>query len=120
LLAVDNDPVALDALAQTLRGWGYRVVTATGPDDAQAVMAAHPADALLLDFHLDDGLTGLDVHARLSARFGPRPTLVLTADDGPDTRRQVAEQGLALLRKPVRALALKSVLDRLLAAAQAD
>ena len=83
-------------------------------------MTALAADAWLFDFHLDGGQTGLDVHARLSERFGPRPTLVLTADDRPATRQAVMERGLTLLRKPIRALALKSVLDRLLAAAQAS
>ena len=38
------------------------------------------------------------------------------ADDSLATRREVLEQGLTLLHKPVRPLALKSILDRLLAA----
>ena len=39
-----------------------------------------------------------------------------SADAGEDTRVAVQEAGLALLSKPVRPLALKSVLDRMLAA----
>ncbi len=116
LLAVDNDPVALEALSQTLRGWGYQVLTAHDLSGAATQMRAQAVDAWLLDFHLDHGATGLEVHEALSREFGERPTLVLTADDSAAMRREVQERGLTLLRKPVRALALKSVLDRMLAA----
>ncbi|MNW14817.1 hypothetical protein D3C71_2131560 [compost metagenome] len=53
---------------------------------------------------------------RLEATFGARPTLILSADRGEAVRRAVEEAGLSLLAKPVKPLALKSVLDRALAA----
>jgi len=70
----------------------------------------------LFDYNLDDGDTGTALQLRLGERFGARPTLILSADDSLATRREVLEQGLTLLHKPVRPLALKSILDRLLAA----
>ena len=120
LLIVDNDPLSLEALAEVLHGWGYRVSTASDRDSAMQAMAKGNVDAWLLDFHLDDGVTGLDVHTQLTERFGSRPTLMMSADDGGVVRREVMEHGLMLLRKPARALALKSVLDRLLAATRVD
>jgi len=53
---------------------------------------------------------------RLRERFGAQPTLILSADGGEAVRRDVLEAGLSLLGKPAKPLALKSVLDRLLAA----
>ncbi len=117
ILAVDNDPQALDALALLLRGWGYEVATATDSPSATAAMASSGADAWLFDYHLDGGLTGIALHDELAQRFGTRPALILSADDGGATRRDVLEHGLTLLRKPLRPLALKSVLDRVLASA---
>ena len=117
ILAVDNDPQALEALAMLLRGWGYRVTTAADAETAIRVMAVDTVDAWLFDYHLDDGLTGVALHDDLAERFGTRPTLILSADDGGATRRDVLEHGLTLLRKPLRPLALKSVLDRVLAVA---
>jgi PAS domain S-box-containing protein len=116
VLVVDNDPSALQGLAGLLRGWGYRVSEAA--DDAQAVaaMQAEAASLWLFDYNLDDGDTGTALQARLAQRFGPRPTLILSADDSLATRREVMELGLTLLHKPVRPLALKSIMDRLLAA----
>ncbi len=70
----------------------------------------------LFDYHLDDGDTGVQVAQRLVQRFGARPCLILSADQTEAVRHAVQEAGLLLLGKPVRPLALKSVLDRLLAA----
>ena len=44
------------------------------------------------------------------------PAVILSADPGAGVRRAVQEAGLVLLIKPLKPLALKSVLDRLLAA----
>ncbi|KRG84152.1 hypothetical protein ABB34_10120 [Stenotrophomonas daejeonensis] len=116
VLVVDNDPAALAGLAGLLRGWGYDVAEAGGDAGAVATMQVAPAALWLFDYNLDDGDTGTALHARLAGRFGARPTLILSADDSLATRREVLEQGLTLLHKPVRPLALKSILDRLLAA----
>ncbi|RNF85218.1 PAS-domain containing protein [Montanilutibacter psychrotolerans] len=113
VLAVDNDDQALRALAELLRRWGCEVATARDEDGAQAAMVATPAALWLFDFHLDRGDTGVDLAARLAARFGDRPTLVLSADRSEPVRRAVHEAGLSLLAKPMKPLALKSVLDRL-------
>ena len=115
ILIVDNDPAALSALRGLLEGWGCAVDAAADGAGAEARLRAQPAALWLFDFHLDDGDTGIALHARLRERFGERPTLILSADDSGDVRRAALEHGLSLLQKPVRPLALKSVLDRMLA-----
>jgi PAS domain S-box-containing protein len=116
VLLVDNDPLALAALARILGGWGCEVVTAC--DDASARNALLDDDAALwlFDYHLDAGDTGAALASRLAERFGAHPTVILSADTGEIVRRAVHEAGLPLLSKPLKPLALKSVLDRLLAA----
>ena len=116
VLLVDNDAQALAALAGLLRGWGCVVHEADGQQQAQAVLASHEVALWLFDYNLDDGDTGTALRQRLAQQGPGRPTLILSADDSLATRREVLEQGLTLLQKPVRPLALKSVLDRLLAA----
>lgn len=116
VLLVDNDPLAMDALAGVLQRWGYEVVTALDGVEAEAALHRAPAALWLFDYHLDDGDTGVALAQRLAAQFVPRPTLILSADRGEDVRRAVHEAGLSLLAKPVKPLALKSVLDRALAA----
>jgi CheY-like chemotaxis protein/anti-sigma regulatory factor (Ser/Thr protein kinase) len=115
VLVVDNEPLAGNALRQVLEGWGCRVSVAGHGPGAQAAIATDPADAWLFDFHLDDA-TGVALHGRLARDFGARPAVILTADPGEGVRRAVQDAGLPLLLKPLKPLALKSVLDRLLAA----
>jgi PAS domain S-box-containing protein len=116
VLAVDNDPVALSALTQVLEGWGCQVSTATDGAQAEAALSLRAAELWLFDYHLDDGDTGLQLMQRLSRRFGARPCLILTADQTEAVRHAVHDAELSLLPKPIRPLALKSVMDRLLAA----
>ena len=131
VLLVDNDPQALAALAAMLAAWGCRVHACADGVAAEALLRAHASDASgtraaeavgaqpalwLFDFHLDDGDTGVALYHRLSAAYGTRPTLILSADDSGEVRRIALEHGLALLPKPAKALALKSMLRRMLTA----
>ncbi|MHC9085471.1 hybrid sensor histidine kinase/response regulator [Luteimonas sp. RIT-PG2_3] len=120
VLAVDNDPAALQALSQVLEGWGCDVAVAADARGAEQALSARPADLWLFDYHLDEGDTGVALASRLRARFGARPCLILSADQTDAVRRAVREADLPLLAKPVRPLALKSVLDRLLSARTSD
>ncbi|QNP41908.1 hybrid sensor histidine kinase/response regulator [Lysobacter solisilvae (ex Woo and Kim 2020)] len=115
VLIVDNEPLAMDALRRVLEGWGCRVSAAARETEAANAIHGDPADAWLFDYHLDDD-TGVALHERLKDRHGARPTVILSADHTETVRRAVHEAGLPLLMKPLKPLALKSVLDRLLAA----
>lgn len=117
VLIVDNDPQALAALQAILAGWHCRDDACADGAAAEALLASGADPALwLFDYHLDDGDTGVALQSRLAARFGARPCLILSADDSGDVRRIALEHGLGLLPKPVKALALKSMLRRLLTA----
>ncbi len=116
VLAVDNDPIALEALRQVLAGWGCRVAVARDGADAETALTEGAADLWLFDYHLDHGDTGVRLAQRLGQRFGAKPCLILSADQTDAVRRAAQEADLPLSAKPLRPLALKSVLDRLLAA----
>ncbi|MDQ3287070.1 MAG: PAS-domain containing protein [Pseudomonadota bacterium] len=116
VLLVDNDPLALIALSSLLQGWGCDVITAANGTAAQQALSDRPAALWLFDYHLDDGDTGTQLAARLADEFGARPALILSADAGAEVRRSVHEAGLTLIGKPLKPLALKSVIDRWLAA----
>ena len=116
VLLVDNDPQALVALRLLLEGWGHAVDTAGNGDAAAACLSQEAADIWIFDYHLDDGDTGLALHARLCRRFAARPTLIVSADSDAQVRQAVNDAGLSLLGQPLKPLALKSLLDGLLAA----
>ena len=113
VLVVDNDIAVLKAMVELLSGWGCEVVAAT--DSFQAVTAAerqHP-DLLVVDFHLDNGVTGLDLRAALPVWMQAVPCIVVTADHSADVRDAVRSAGCHLLHKPLRPLALRSLMGRL-------
>jgi signal transduction histidine kinase len=116
VLVLDNEAPARMALRQLLEGMGCHVVDVGDSHSAHEKLCETQADLWLFDFHLDAGDTGVGAHGRLSEAHGPRPTLILSADAGAEVRAAVHEAGLPLLMKPLKPLALKSVLDRLLAA----
>lgn len=116
VLIVDNDPAALAALQGLLQGWGCDAVAATGRAAAIAAQRERPASLWLFDYHLDDGDTGLALACDLAGTGSAPPTVILSADGGAVVRHAVHEAGLTFLTKPLKPLALKSTLDRLLAA----
>ncbi len=116
VLVLDNEPEALAALGAVLEGWGAQVLAARTRGEADALLRAGRADLWLFDYHLDAGDDGLAAATALAFAHGRSPLLILSAAPGDAVRRAVQEAGVSLLAKPVRPLALKSVLDRLLAA----
>ncbi|MFN9738372.1 MAG: PAS-domain containing protein [Pseudomonadota bacterium] len=116
VLVVDNDPAVLRAMQALLSGWDLAVDVARDRAQAVAAAIAAPPALLLLDSHLDGGASGLGVREALVAACGARPAIVLSADHGEPVRAAVAAAGLPLLMKPVRPLALRSLMARLLAA----
>lgn len=116
VLVLDNESIARNALRQLLEGMGCSVVDVADIPDAHLAMSRSAADLWVFDYHLDDGATGVAAHEHLREVHGARPTVILSADAGADVRAAVHGAGLPLLMKPLKPLALKSVLDRLLAA----
>ncbi len=118
MLVVDNDAAALEALRQMLLAWGCDVIAAR--DVAALDASAHEAALWLFDYHLDEGDTGVALWKRLVAVHGARPTVILSADTGSDTRDAVRSVGLSLLNKPFKPLALRWAINHLLATASAE
>jgi CheY-like chemotaxis protein len=90
------------------------VLSARNCEDAQRLTQNLLPDLLLLDYHLDAGITGLQLRDRLLC--AQQPCIIITADHGEEVRRAVATADCHLLYKPLKPLALKSLMARLLAA----
>jgi signal transduction histidine kinase/CheY-like chemotaxis protein len=115
VLVVDNDADVLRGMQALLGGWLCEVLAARDGDEAQRLAAEATPDLLLLDFHLDGGDTGLALRERLAATIPARPCVIITADHSAEVRDAVAAAGCVLLHKPLKPLALKSAMARLLA-----
>ena len=116
VLIVDNEATALDALAGVLQSLGCEVIAASNGAAAMRALAQQPCALWIFDYHLDDGDDGVSLHHRLRELHASIPCLILSADRTGAVRTAAQEAGLPLLMKPLRPLALKSILDRMLAA----
>ncbi len=119
VLVVDNDEAVLRAMQALLGGWDLEVAVARDGAEALAAVRAARPQMLLLDYHLDGRETGLGVFAAIAATGMAPPAIIITADHGEPVRAAVTAAGLALLMKPLKPLALKSLMGRLLAAGEA-
>ena len=66
---------------------------------------------LIIDYQLDDGVTGLEVLNK--AQLTNLPVIVNTANHDESIREQVLDAGYPLLYKPLKAPALKRMIKRL-------
>jgi PAS domain S-box-containing protein len=109
-LVLDNDPHALAGTSALFASWGWQVDALRAPAHA----SAQTPDIMVLDYHLDAGMTGLDALSLLRERFGNIPAVVITADRDPLIRERLAAAGVSALYKPLKPLALRQVMQRLL------
>ena len=87
--------------------------TQRGGGDRAAGRDRRRADIILADYHLDDG-TGVEAVAAVRAAAGSDlPVIVITADHSAEVQREVRLRGYGLLRKPVKAAALRALMYQL-------
>jgi DNA-binding LytR/AlgR family response regulator len=116
ILAVDDEPPALDELAYLLRADPRVATVNTASDvaDAFRVLRDNDVDAVFLDIRMP-GLDGMEL-ARVLSRFAKPPAVVfVTAYD--DRAAEAFDLGVAdYVRKPVQADRIEESLRRVLAA----
>lgn len=117
---LDNEQTICDAMAQLLTAWGYQVYTAQCADSLWQLCHGQPLpDLLIVDFHLNQALNGVELAIALKQRLGEKakslPVLLLTADHSIELQPEAAKQIKQILHKPVRPLKLRLALQRLLA-----
>ena len=112
VICIDNERAVLDGMLQLLSGWGCHVVTASSREQALASLDGSHArpSVILADYHLDAG-TGLDAIAAVRAKIGfAVPAVVISADNSPEVLGLLRDAGVPLLRKPLKAAALRALI----------
>ena len=117
IVVIDDDALVLDGMRGILRSWGCNVVGAAS--DAVALAALRETgrrpDAIVSDYRLADGRTGIDAIERLRGTLGTAiPAFLISGDTSPERLRDARASGYHLLHKPVPPMALRAMLNRLL------
>lgn len=105
VVVVDHDPASLDLSERILHAAGYTNVKAClSPGEALRVIEHEEIDLLVADFHMPE-IDGLNLLTRLKASVpedGFVPVLIVTSDDGQQTRRNALALGADdFLTKPI-------------------
>ena len=113
VLAIDNEPRALQGLSGLLSRWGCLVATAHGLDEAMAALETFGApDVIIADYHLDSG-DGVAAIRTLRERLGRRtPAILATADRSPEVRDAAAREDAVVMNKPLKPAPLRAQLTR--------
>jgi Na+/proline symporter/signal transduction histidine kinase/CheY-like chemotaxis protein len=114
VLCVDNEDSILVGMSSLLSRWGCEVWTARNRAECQALLARQlRPQVALVDYHLDEGDTGIELMAWLRGSLGePLPGVVISADGRSETIAQVHAAGLDYLPKPIKPAALRALLNR--------
>jgi len=117
IVVIDDDALVLDGMRGILRSWGCSVVSAASEAAALAELreTGRRPDAIVSDYRLADGKTGIDAIECLRGTLGTAiPAFLISGDTSPDRLRDARVSGYHLLHKPVPPMALRAMLNRLL------
>ena len=121
ILMVEDEALIVEIMAEALTDAGYDVLTASNGLEALALIqrCGHQFSALVSDFHLPGGLTGLDVAAAIRNCRPGLPVVMATGRPDALTAHWRGSSGYVLLPKPYGPTDMLSILLPLVAPVRA-
>lgn len=113
VLCVDNEDSILIGMRSLLSRWGCEVHTARNQEEClQLLNSGITPQIALIDYHLDDGQTGIGLIQWLREQLKYKLPGVVISADGRDELNQEAQQNhLNFLNKPVKPAVLRALLN---------
>ena len=116
ILILDDDPLCAAAMKQEFLDQGALVAAAASISAARAsIDATGMPEALVVDYDLSEGATGLQFVEALRARGAEASVVMISGSTDPDAVAALRGSGLPWLTKPVDSRALRSTLIHALA-----
>ncbi|MDY0191129.1 MAG: NahK/ErcS family hybrid sensor histidine kinase/response regulator [Desulfuromonas sp.] len=112
VLVVDNEPDILHSMDALLTQWECDTVLSSDYNSSIAALQGHAPDLIIVDLHLDNNVTGLQVVEQLRAYFSETLPAVLITADYTDQEQELRKRlGIPMLNKPVRPGKLRAVMS---------
>lgn len=114
---VDDNEAILEAMALLFDQWGIDLAVGSDATQIRAELReiGRVPQAILSDYRLREGRTGVDAVRELRAAFGPDlPAALITGETAPATMQAVAVSGLPVLYKPLKPPNLRAFVHHLL------
>ena len=114
VLCIDNEPSILEGMHALLSRWGLSCDLAANREEAIRAISIRRPDLILVDLHLGREPDGIELLEELRTHVSAAPPAALiTADGSPELKLRARQQGLSVLRKPVRPAALRALISSL-------
>ncbi|MFT3732466.1 MAG: hybrid sensor histidine kinase/response regulator [Hyphomicrobium sp.] len=117
VIVVDDDLTVLAAMQTLLSRWGADVRPARDLEDVGDILSDptfSPA-IVLADYHLDEGIFGIDIVRRIRRRLASDiPAILITADRTDAAAEAAMRSQCELLLKPIRPSELRALMKHLL------
>lgn len=116
ILIADDKPTGRELVRTVLENSGYKVVEASDGPEALRMARQEAPDLIILDLHMPeiDGF-GVVQALRMDAQFADTPVVALTASAMQGDRERAMQLGFTgYITKPIRLVALRSEIERLL------
>lgn len=113
---IDNDARMLAAVQQLLESWGAQVMSATSATGLAAITDTQQPDLLIIDYHLDNNVTGIEVlhELRQQPQLSDLAAIIISADPDEVLREQAIAAQAGFMPKPLKPAALRRLLKRYL------
>lgn len=114
VLVIDDEVAVRKGMRAVLDDWGCTVLLAGSEDEALAsLVGAAAPDAIIVDYRLRDGKTGVQAIEGLRRATGVDiPALIVTGDTDPARLREAQASRHTLMHKPVQPGKLRAYLRR--------
>ncbi len=111
IVVIDDEEEVRAGTATVLASWGCECIAAANADDALLAAGGRVPDAVIADWRLAAGATGLAAIERLRAAFRTAiPAVIVSGASAPDDLARIKASGMPLLHKPVAPARLRSML----------
>lgn len=100
---IDNDPNIRIAMQVMFDAWGMELETFASFEECCAVLNGDfsDCDIMILDYHLDDGQTGMDVASLLKEEYPDLPIIFLTANQSKSLISEAEALNINVFHKPI-------------------
>lgn len=118
VVVIDDNLDALQGMTGILEKWGCRTFGAAAATEAavQLITADIDPDLVISDYHLADGVKGVEAIAEIQREFDRSvPAVIVTSDPSPALRERLQQSGYTVLAKPINLAKLRAILGRLAA-----
>jgi Na+/proline symporter/signal transduction histidine kinase len=114
VIIIENDVNTIQAVSHLLKSWGATIYAFNNVDDALISCPTCP-DMLFLDYHLNNGATGVQAANMLRKNWQVNiPGVLSSADRTEEVRNQAIDADLHYLPKPIKAAALKRFIKQIM------